>query len=233
MYDLCIVGGGPAGVAAGVYAARKRLKTLLITESFGGQSTESSGIENWIGTKNIPGVEFGKMLEEHLRAYAGEFVEIKLGERVTNISKSDSGFKIETADNSYTTKTVLVTTGSTRKKLDIPGAKEFENKGISYCASCDGPLFADQDVAIVGGGNAAFETASQLLSYAKSVTLLIRSDTFRADEVTVEKVLSHQNMKAIKNVVLKEIKGDKFVSSLVYEEGGVEKTLSATGIFVE
>ena len=232
-YDLAIIGGGPAGVAAGVYAARKRLKTILLTESFGGQSTESIGIENWIGTKLISGPDFGKILEEHLRAYASNFVDIKTGERATNISGSDGNFKIETANNSYTAKTVLITTGSTRKKLEIPGAKEFENKGISYCASCDGPLFAEQDVAIIGGGNAAFESAAQLLSYAKSVTLLIRSDKFRADETTVEKVLSHPKMTVIKNAMIKEIKGVKFVSSLVYEENSVEKEIPVTGIFVE
>ncbi|MDO8590330.1 MAG: FAD-dependent oxidoreductase [bacterium] len=233
MYDLTIIGGGPAGVAAGVYAARKRLKAIFITESFGGQSTESSGIENWIGTKNISGSDFGKSLEAHLRLYAGDSVEIKAGERVTNISKSDGGFKIETASNSYTAKTVLITTGSTRRKLEVPGAKEFENKGITYCASCDGPLFAGQDVAVIGGGNAAFETAAQLLAYAKSVTLINRSDVFRADEVTVQKVLSHPNMKAVKGAILKEIKGGQFVESLIYEEGGVEKTLAVTGIFAE
>lgn len=233
MFDLAIIGGGPAGVAAGVYAARKRLKTVFITESFGGQSIESSGIENWIGTKNIPGPDFGKALEEHLRSYAGNSVEIKVGERVTNISKSDGNFKIEAAGNTYTARAVLITTGSTRRKLEIPGAREFENKGITYCASCDGPLFAGQDVAVIGGGNAAFETAAQLLAYAKSVTLINRSDRFRADEVTVQKVLSHPNMKAVKNVVLKEIKGVKFVNSLVYEEMGTEKEISVTGVFVE
>jgi len=233
MFDLAIIGGGPAGVAAGIYAARKRLETIFITLSFGGQSTESAGIENWIGTPNIPGIEFGKMLEEHLRKASGDSVEIKLGEGVNKISKSDNNFKIETTNDSFLAKTVLITTGSKRRKLEIPGAKEFENKGITYCASCDGPLFADQDVAIIGGGNAAFETAAQLLSYAKSVTLLNRSDTFKADEITVRKVLSHPNMKAVKNVVLKEIKGDKFVESLVYEEEGKEKTIPVTGIFVE
>jgi len=233
MFDLAIIGGGPAGVSAGIYAARKRLKTIFITLSFGGQSTESAGIENWIGTKNIHGQDFGKLLEEHLRSVAGDLVEIKLGEGVNKISKSDNNFKIETTNDSFLAKTVLITTGSKRRKLEIPGAKEFENKGITYCASCDGPLFADQDVAIIGGGNAAFETAAQLLSYAKSVTLLNRSDTFKADEITVRKVLSHPNMKAVKNVVLKEIKGDKFVESLVYEEEGKEKTIPVTGIFVE
>ena len=234
MYDLAIIGGGPAGVSAGVYAARKRLKTLLITESFGGQSTESVGIENWIGSVNIPGVEFGKMLEAHLRAYSGDHVEVKAGEKVEKVSKTAEGFNLETdAGQSYAVKTVLVATGSTRRKLEIAGAKEFENKGISYCASCDGPLFAGADVAVVGGGNAAFETAAQLLAYANSVTLINRSGVFRADPVTVEKVLSHPKMKAVKNAIPKEIKGEKFVSGLVYEENGEAKELAATGIFVE
>ncbi len=233
MFDLAIIGGGPAGVAAGVYAARKRLKTLLITESFGGQSTDSMGIENWIGFKSVSGPDFGKLLEDHLRFYAGDSVEIKL-DKVNKLNKLDKEFEIQTENGqTYLSKTILITTGSMRKKLEIPGAKEFDNKGISYCASCDGPLFAGQDVVVVGGGNAAFETAAQLLSYAKSVTLLNRSDSFKADEMTVEKVLSNPKMKAIKNAMPKKVKGDKFVNSLVYEEGGAEKELSVTGIFVE
>ncbi|MBI1974412.1 MAG: FAD-dependent oxidoreductase [Candidatus Zambryskibacteria bacterium] len=233
MYDLAIIGGGPAGVAAGVYAARKRLKTIFITESFGGQSVDSVGIENWIGAPKISGPEFAQMLEKHLRSVAGESMEIKTGEPVNKISKIDNGFKTETSKSSYESKTVLVTTGSSRRKLEVPGAKEFENKGITYCASCDGPLFANQDVAVIGGGNAAFETAAQLLSYAKSVTLLNRSDKFKADEITVEKVLSHSKMKAVKNAVLKEIKGDKFVSSVIFETNGETKELPVTGVFAE
>ena len=232
MFDLAIIGGGPAGVSAGVYAARKRLKTILITEQFGGQSTESMGVENWIGTKNIAGPDFGKMLEEHLRSCAGDSVEIKTGEKVTNISKTDGGFEIKTPSGIYNARTVLATTGSTRRKLEVPGAKEFENKGITYCASCDGPLFAGQDVAVIGGGNAAFETAAQLLAYAKSVTLINRSE-FKADPITVDKVLSHPNMRAVKNAVLKEIKGDKFVKSLIYTEDGKDKEIAVTGVFAE
>jgi alkyl hydroperoxide reductase subunit F len=233
MYDLAIIGGGPAGVSAGVYAARKKLKTVLITETFGGQSTESVGIENWIGTKKISGPDFAVMLEEHLNLYAGDSVEIKRSERVENISKINGGFKIETKSESYEAKTVLVATGSTRRKLDVPGAVEFENKGITYCASCDGPLFAGADVAVIGGGNAAFETAAQLLAYAKSVTLLNRGGEFKADPVTVEKVLAHPNMRSVRNAILKEVKGGKFVSSLVYDENGEEKELAMTGVFVE
>lgn len=233
MFDLVIIGGGPAGVSAGVYAARKRLKTLFITESFGGQSTESVGIENWIGTPRIPGADFGKMLENHLRTYAGEWVEIRAGERVEKVEREGANFRIETGSGSHLSKTVLVATGSTRRKLEIPGAAEFENKGITYCASCDGPLFAGQDVAVIGGGNAGFETAAQLLNYASSVTLINRGDKFKADPVTVEKVLAHPKMKAILNAQPKEVRGEKFVKSLVYEEGGVEKELPVTGIFVE
>ncbi|MCR4279265.1 MAG: FAD-dependent oxidoreductase [Candidatus Zambryskibacteria bacterium] len=233
LYDLAIIGGGPAGVSAGVYAARKRLKTIFITETFGGQSTESVGIENWIGTINIPGAEFGKMLENHLRAYAGDFVEIKLN-KVNKVDKFNKEFQVKCEDGEiFTAKTVLIATGSTRRKLEIPGAQEFENKGITYCASCDGPLFSGQDVVVIGGGNAGFESAAQLLAYAKSVTLLNRSDVLKADEVTVERVSKHPNMRVIKNAVPKEVKGDKFVNALVYEENGETKELLVTGIFVE
>lgn len=235
MYDLAIIGAGPAGVAAGVYAARKQLKTIFITESWGGQSVESVGIENWIGTKKISGNDFAKSLEEHLRAYAGKFVDIKSPARAERIEKMEEGFRVTlSSGEKYESRTLLVTAGSTRRKLEVPGAKEFENKGIVYCASCDGPLFSGQDVAVIGGGNAAFETAAQLLAYAKSVTLLNRSDEFKADPVTVEKVLSHPNMKAIKNAGIKEIKGDSFVTTVVYTDGaGASLELPVTGVFVE
>ncbi len=234
-YELIIVGGGPAGVAAGVYAARKRLKTLFITETFGGQSTESIGIENWIGTKNVPGLEFGKMLEAHLRVYEGEGFEIITKQRVNRVSKLETGFAVETGAGTYEARAVLIATGSTRRKLEIPGAKEYENKGITYCASCDGPLFADQDVAVIGGGNAGFETAAQLLSYAKSVTLLNRGSRFKADASTVEKVLAHPNMKAFKNIELLEIQGTKFADGIYYRDTETDERvrLPVTGIFVE
>jgi len=234
IYDLAIIGGGPAGVSAGVYAARKKLKTVLVTETFGGQSTESVGIENWIGTKKIAGADFGKLLEDHLNSVSGDTLEVRAGERVSEIKKIEEGFEIKTSKDTYQSKTVLIATGSTRRKLEIPGAKEFENKGITYCASCDGPLFTDQDVAVIGGGNAAFESTAQLMAYTKSVTILNRSDKFKADEITVEKVLSNPKVKAIMNANLKEIKGDKFVTSLIYEDkDGVEQEINVTGIFVE
>jgi len=243
-YDLIIIGGGPGGVSAGVYAARKQLKTLLITPEFGGQSIVSEGIENWIGTVKISGNDLAKNLKDHLLAYAGDIVTVQEGEYVQDIKispMSDIGeeakgtFLIKTDKAEYSSKAVLVATGSTRRKLDIPGAKEFDNKGLTYCASCDGPLFADQDVAVIGGGNAAFETSAQLLAYCKSVTLLNRSEEFRADEITVTKLKRNPKFKIITNVEVAEIKGDKFATGLTYKniKTGEVDELQTPGIFVE
>ncbi len=235
IYDLTIIGGGPAGVAAGVYASRKRLRTLFITEGFGGQSIVSEGIQNWIGTPVISGPQLALDLEKHLRAYAEDIVDIKTGVRAKLVEKNGEHFVVTIGGEKFDTKTILVTTGSHRRTLGIPGAKEFEHKGITYCASCDGPLFAGQDVVVVGGGNAAFESAAQLLAYCKSVTLLNRSNDFRADPVTVKKVLSHANMKAIPNAKPLEVRGAKFANMIVYEETTTGKNieLPTTGIFVE
>src|SRR3989344_5007971 len=230
IYDLIIIGGGPAGVSAGVYAARKKLKTLLIAPEFGGQSVVSEGIENWIGTVKISGADLAYSFKKHLTAYAGDTVEIK-EEAVSDIKSlavkpPNGGFLVVTDKEEHQTKTILVATGSTRRKLEIKGAKEFDNKGLTYCASCDGPLFSGQNVVVIGGGNAAFETCAQLLAYCKSVTLLVRSEKIRADEITVTKLKQNPKFKIITNAVPKEIKGDprtssgqaNFVKSIVWQD---------------
>ncbi len=232
-YELTIIGGGPAGVSAGVYAARKKLKTLFLTFSFENQSSVSDSIENWIGTVAISGADLTKNFEAHLRAYAGESVDVKTGVKVKDIQKSGDGFEIITDSGTFTSKTILIATGSTRRKLDVLGADVYDGKGITYCATCDAPLFSGQDVAVIGGGNAAFETAAQLSAHCKTVTLINRSDTYRADEVTVEKVLAKPNVKSIQSVTFKEIKGEKFVNGIAYEKDGKEEFLPVTGIFVE
>ena len=236
MYDLAIIGGGPAGVSAGVYAARKRLKTVFIAESVGGQSADSVEVQNWIGTKSVSGIDLAKSLEAHLRAYAGDVVDIHLGERADLLQKTGDEFCIRTNRGNYTARAVLIATGGTRKKLEIPGAKEFEHKGVTYCASCDGPLFSGQDTVVVGGGNAGFETAAQLLAYAKSVTLIHRSSEFsKADAATVEKVLAHPNMKALTDTAPVEIKGSGFVNAVVVKNIKTEAVseIPASGVFVE
>jgi len=221
IYDLIIIGGGPAGVSAGVYAARKRLKTLLIAPEFGGQSIVSDGIENWIGTVKISGIELANNLKKHLLAYAGDTLEVKEGESVSDIKKDGGNFKVVTPREEYLSKTVLIATGSTRRKLEVPGAEEFDNKGLTYCASCDGPLFVGQDVVVIGGG--------------KSVTLLNRTENFRADEITMNKLKQNPNFKITANAVPLEIKGDNFVKSIVYEDLKTKEKheIEASGIFVE
>ena len=235
MYDLIIIGGGPAGISAGVYASRKQLKTLFITSDWGGQSTVSPDIQNWIGTPSLSGEQLAKDLEGHLRAYANEWVDILEKEHVVNVEKNDDLFTVTVArGETMQAKSVLIATGSKRRRLDVSGADALEHKGVTYCASCDGPIFAGQDVAVIGGGNAAFETAAQLLAYAKSVTLLNRSGDYKADPITVEKVLAHPNMTGVFNASPTIVHGEKFVSGLSYTDGtGTEQTLPVTGIFVE
>ena len=235
-YDLIIIGGGPAGSAAAIYAARKRLKTLFITSEWGGQSVVSEKIYNWIGTSSISGNELAKNFKEHVLANTGDSLEVKEGEKVNTILKTGKEFSIKTeSGKEFLTKTILIASGSGHRKLTAKNADKLEHKGLTYCATCDGPLFTDMDVAVIGGGNAGFETAAQLLAYCKSVTLINRSDTFRADEITVEEVLKNPKMSAIKNVEILEILGDKFVDGLVYKDKntGEEKILKVAGIFVE
>ncbi|MEK7098284.1 MAG: FAD-dependent oxidoreductase [Patescibacteria group bacterium] len=242
MFDLIIVGGGPAGVSAAVYAARKRLKTVLITDDWGGQSTVSPEIQNWIGDIAISGADLAKKLKTHVEQYKGEWLEIVSPHRAKSIkdpirepgASNGASIEVTTTDGkTYEARTLLVATGSNRRKLEVSGAAQFDNKGVTYCASCDGPLFADMDVAVIGGGNAAFETAMQLLAYCKTVTMIIRGDSFRADELTVEKVLKNPKMKVLKNTEILAIEGEKFVSGIRLKTGGAESVLPVAGIFVE
>lgn len=235
MYELTIIGGGPAGTAAGVYASRKQLKTLFITKDWGGQSTVSPDIQNWVGTPSIAGDKLAASLRSHLETYADGYVDIVAGQTVTKIERAGEGYTVTLSDGaSHETKAVLITSGSKRRQLPAPGAEQFEHKGLTYCASCDGPLFAGQDVAVIGGGNAGFETAAQLLAYAKSVTLLQHGPAFKADPVTVKKVLEHPNMTGVTGAEVAEVVGEKFVHSLRYTNQDNESvTLPVTGIFVE
>lgn len=234
-YDLIIIGGGPAGVAAAIYAARKRLKTLFITKEWGGQSIVSEQIYNWVGSPSISGNDLAENLKKHVLANIGDTLEVKEGEIVNHIEKNDELFTVKTdGGQEFNSKTILIASGSVRRKLTAKNADVLEHKGLTYCASCDGPLFADMDVAVIGGGNAGLETAAQLLAYCKSVTLINRSDTFRADAITIEKVLKNPKITVIKNVDITEIQGDKFVSGLIYKEkNGEQKELKVSGIFVE
>lgn len=220
-------------MAAGVYAARKKIKAALITENFRGQSAVSGEIQNWIGDVSVTGDELHKRFEQHLKFYSKD-IDIKEKETVTSITRNDAVFNVKTTKGEYKSKTVLVATGSIRRKLPVKGAEEFEGKGITYCATCDAPMFGDLDVVVIGGGNSAFESASQLLAYAKTVTIIQRSD-FRAEPIMMQKILSNPKVKGITNIDLLQIKGDKFVSAIIYKDKKTAEVieLPTNGIFVE
>ena len=236
IYDLIIIGGGPAASSAAVYAARKRLSTLLIASEFGGQSSVSTDIQNWIGTPHISGSDLAKSLKNHVLEYAGEILQIKEGQLVKNISGKSPNFSVTTnKDEVFQTRSVLITTGSKRRSLEIAGAKDFENKGLTYCASCDGLMFSGEEVIVVGGGNAAFETAAQLLAYCTKVTLINRSSTFRADEITVAQTMKDSKFRAITDCEMINIYGADFVEGMTIKNNkdGSEEKINAKGIFVE
>ena len=236
-YDLIIIGGGPAGCAAAVYAARKQLKTLLILSEWGGQSIVSDDIQNWIGTTHISGADLAKNLKAHVTEYAtsGQFLQIAEREYVENITGSIGDFTITCKDSDFKSESILIATGSNRRKLEAIGADTFEHKGVTYCASCDGPTYSGSAVAVIGGGNAAFESAAQLLAYCPTVYILNRTDTYRADEITVNKLKQNPNLKIINNAIVKEVHGDKFLNGLTYTDmiTQADIKLDVEGVFVE
>lgn len=240
IYDLIIIGGGPAGIAAGIYAARKKIKTLLITKDFFGQITYAKEIENYPGFKKISGLELAQRFSEHLKKFK---IEIKEGELVKKIKKilqpqNRSGNIFETQTNKnkiYQSKTIIITTGSDPRPLEVPGEKELIGKGLSYCVICDAPLFKDKKVAVIGGGNAGFEAALDLAHYAKLVHILEFSSGVKADEVTQEEVKKIKKIKIILNAEIKEIKGRERVESLSFLDRKSQKLfeMPLDGVFVQ
>ena len=234
MYDLIIIGGWPAGVAAGIYASRKKINTLLITKEFGGQWVISDKIENFIGFKSISGVELARALEEHLRSQT-EPIEIKEGVFVATIKKTDVGFEVATSDGAaYQTKTILFALGSDHRKLNVPGEKEYEGKGVFYCSTCDAPLMKNKKVAVIGGGNSGLEAAIDLLPYASEIYILQRSNQLKGDAIYQEKLKTEPKVKILFQSLTKEIFGADFVSGIKYTdaETNEEKILNVEGIFV-
>ena len=232
MYELIIIGGGPAGVSAGVYAARKKIKTLVIADSFGGRSVISDNIENWIGTQSISGVELAKQLEQHLRAQE----EIEISEdKVSEIVKIDDGFLIKTdAGKEHQTKTVLVCTGGKHRHLNVPGEEKFIGKGVAFCSTCDAPFFKNKDVAVVGAGNAGLEAVIDLMPYATKIYLLVHGNKIKGDVLTREKVINYDKVQVIYNTETTEIMGDAFVSGLKYLDviSRETKEIAVQGVFV-
>lgn len=234
LYDIIIIGGGPAGAAAAVYTTRKRLKTLLITEKFGGQSVVSSSIENWIGEPTISGSELSERLRKHVQAQSNieieeqKVTEVVEGPNCTYEVKSDRG-------GSYRSKALIVASGAHRRRLQIPGENEFDGKGVAFCSTCDAPFYNGLDVAVVGSGNSALETVVDLLPYAKKVYSIIRSEKLKGDPINQVKVAQSEKVQVIRDAEVKEIVGNQNVTGLRYKsrKAGESKELAVSGVFVE
>lgn len=232
MHDLIIIGGGPAGLAATVYAARKRLNTLLISTDIGGQVNWTLGVENYLGYQFIEGAE----LISKFQAQVNQFpVEQKIGSKVTQIKQSGKGFEVlDESGNTYSGKTVLVATGKRSRKLGVPGEDKLIGHGVTFCATCDGPLFAGQKVAVIGGGNSALEAALDMVKIAEHVDL-VSLTPLTGDQILIEKVNEAKNLTAYLEYRTDEIIGDPMVEKLVITglKSGEKKTLDVTGIFIE
>jgi len=232
MYDLIIIGGGPAGLAAGVYAARKQLKTLLISGDIGGQINTTWGIENYLGYQFIEGPELINKFQTQVSQFP---IDQEIGDRVRRLRKITGGFAaITEAGKRYQGRAVILATGKRPRKLNVPGEAELTGRGVSYCAICDGPVFAGQKVAVVGGGNSALEAVLDLLKIATHVNLI------SVTPLTGDPVLSNQ-LRGAKNLTIflehetTHIKGEGFVTGMVIKElkTGKEKELEVGGVFIE
>ena len=244
MYDLIIIGGGPAGMTAGIYAARQKLSTLLITKDFGGQiARKAVAIENYPGFGEISGIELIQKLEEHLKKFETNSyrqksdggIEIKKDSTV-KVQKEGKDFLVSTQDkNEYKSRAIIVASGADPRPLEVSGEKEYIGKGVSYCAICDAAFFKGKEVAVVGGGNAGFEAALALSEWAKKIYILEFSSAAAADEINQEKAAKTGKVEVITDAALEKIKGDKFVSSIVYlnKKKNEKKNLEVQGVFVE
>lgn len=209
------------------------MKTLLVTDTIGGQSSVSATIENWIGEVSIKGFEFAQKLEKHLRAQEG--IEIQTGVRVKSITKMEAGFLVEMEKgDKYETKTVILTTGGKHRHLGVPGEEKFIGHGVVYCSTCDAPFFRAKTVAVVGGGNSGLEACQDLYPYAEKIYLLSRGE-LTGDPLLQEEVKQNPKVTAVYNADTKEILGEDVVSGVRYLdiETQEEKTLEAQGVFVE
>ena len=233
LYDVTVVGSGPAAVSAAIYAARKGLNVAMVGVKIGGQVLDTNEIENIIGTVLTTGAKFAETLEKHLKEHEIAFKE---GHLVKEI-KEDGKDKILVTDDgkSYKTKTVIVATGAKPRSLNIPGEAEYVGKGVHYCSTCDGPFYKGLDVAVIGGGNSGVEAALDLSGIAKSVTLIEFMPELKADKVLQEKLAEQPNIKTILNSATVKVNGNEFVESIVYKsrETDEEKTLNVEGMFVE
>lgn len=230
MYDLVIIGAGPAGITASVYAARKKMNFVVITQDVGGQTAWSGEVENYTGYQFITGPELVNKFEEHMRKYN---IPVKENESVVELKKKDGVIYVKTSKSGYESRTLVIASGKKSKELNVPGEKEFRNRGLSYCATCDGPLFTGKDVVVIGGGNSAMDAALQLMRIAKHIYMINVSAGLTGDAVMQEKINASANVTIMNNARVIAIIGEKMVSGIKIRRDDKEEHLAVQGVFVE
>lgn len=227
MHDLIILGAGPAGLTCSIYASRFRINHLIIGKTLGGTITEASEVGNYPGFKDISGIELGQKFVEHAKSYQAEIIESE----ILKVAKKNKGFEILTADEkTYQAKTLFLGLGTKVRRLEVPGEQEFLGKGVSYCATCDAPLFRSKDVVVSGGGNSAVTAALHLLEFASKVYLVHRGSELSAEPIWQERLLANPQIEVTFNTNITRIEGKKFVEKCILDNG---KVLSVQGVFIE
>jgi len=232
MYEMVIIGGGPAGMTAAVYAARKKINTLLLSKDLGGQVLTTVGVENYMGYQFIEGPGLMQKFEEQVKKFP---IDVKMGDGAVSVSRLDGGFEIRTEKGEvYQGKTAIIATGKRPRPLNVPGEDQFKGRGVTYCAICDGPLFADMKVAVIGGGNSALEAADDMVKIGEHV-YLVSLTPLTGDQVLIDKVKEASNTSVLTEHETQEILGDKFVSGIKIKDlkSGEVKSLEVGGVFVE
>lgn len=242
MYDLIIIGGGPAGITAGIYAARKKLNTLLISKDFVGQTGNAFEIENFTGFKDIRGLELMKKFKEHLEKFEIDIAEFEEVEEIEKTNptrdKSLEGvniFEIQTDEGKYSARALIIASGRDPKSLEAPGEKKFLGKGVSYCVTCDETMVEGKIVAVVGGGNVGLEAGLELAEFCSKIYILEFASKVTGDEILQQEIENNKKISIISNADIKEIKGDSFVKEIIYEDRRSKKinSLAVDGIFIE
>jgi alkyl hydroperoxide reductase subunit F len=232
MYELIIIGGGPAGMTAAVYAARKKLNTLLISYDIGGQVLWTSGIENYMGYQFIEGPELMQKFEEQVKQFP---LDKKTGDRASSLSQTNRGFEVRTdKGESHQAKAAIIATGKRPRQLNVPGEEKLKGRGLTYCAICDGPLFAGENVAVIGGGNSALEAAEDMVKIAKHV-YLVSLTPLTGDQILIDKVKAANNFTMFLEHEVLEIKGESLVKGIKVRDlkSKQERELDVGGIFIE
>ena len=229
--DIIIIGGASAAQSAAIYATRAGMDVLLIADEYGGQINNTDVVENWLGTKSISGPDLAEKFTEHMREYD---VEEQTGEKATSVEKEGDEFVVETeSGDEFYAHSVIVATGGSRRRLDVPGEEEYRNKGVAYCAVCDGPLYRGEKVAVIGGGYAGTEAADYLSDVAEEVYLLSRSGNLKGEEITINKVEEDENVNVLRGASVSEFDGEQLLEEVRYEQNGEEKHLEVPGAFIE